>query len=341
MPILFEGPVEPEAPEEPKAPRPTDVPAPRRRGEFAPAVATHTASAAELLANASAIQAQRVASVFEGVNDTALYQVPDTLVWTGVQENSTVLTASVNDAASFFASIYGGDNLAAFMTADVFGDPVQTERTMATLAYLRGFATTAYARDGTPIFQAGGSGSQERGMELLRQVLANSGSTAGLTEAERAQVGTLAQTLYTNLQTLPDTGTSLAFKTAVAVGATHDVTLALSADEVATLERYVQAELGQLGGLRQTGETPTLASVGIEQVRQLNDGVIVLDRDFAKANPAEAYAVETWLHQNYPELEIQYDRQGVVGSLLDKFGMGVDYLTAPIAAGAMQLKEFG
>ncbi len=296
----------------------------------------------EVFADRALLSAHRTNEIYrDHVSDTSLYNAPDTTFWTAGVRQDPATTAVTDEVLKFFASVYGSEDLAAFLAAELLPEP-QRAATYAALAQLRQNQGALAQYQPQVNYQPGRSVAREYTDDELTQLALAGDQTVieGLGVADKARLAGIADDFLTSLQDLPDMGLAEDIKRAVYIGTRGASNVALSRQDVALLEQ-VKERLGGLNFGGTTAETPEFASVGIEQVRQLGEGVIVLDVDWAKKNIAEAYAVKTWLEMNHPEMEIQFGREGIWGSVLDKISMPVDYVTAPLGAGLHQLSEFG
>lgn len=293
-------------------------------------------------ADALAVGAHQLVQTFKNLRpEVILPKVPDSVYWATAVKAEPALAYVEQDVTQFLGTIYGGDHLAAAMSAQLFRNPEQREYAMQVLARLRNAPQLTlaqaggYARGLSPSFTSqyalGTSGLSDE--ELIRKVMEDPDYINQITPRDKSRVSGLAAEVLASLQELPqDAGLVQAFNRAMAVGATGDARFAVTPEQIELFRTMAPKEMGELGGLRQTGETPTLSSIGIEQVRQLGEGVYVLNSEWARIDPAGAYAIKLLIEQEDPGAQIQWDRNGIVGSFFDKWGSTVDLVTAPFMA---------
>jgi hypothetical protein len=290
------------------------------------------------LADRIILSAERTKAIYrDSVSDSTIYHAPDTTYHSAAVQNDAVTTEITNEVTSFFAQVYGNEYMAQLIAAENLPEPMRS-KSIAAMRYLAGLTPDVTAATVRVPFSSSPTATNPQ--ELIEQALADPSAVGNMGREDQVQVRSVAAELVSTLEELPDQGIAGDIKRAIAIGTSGNYRLALTEDDIATLKTVV----GQLQGLKLGGTTEEITyapgrDVGIEQVRQLGEGVIVLDLDDAKADPARAFAVRTYLEQNFPELDIQYGREGIWGSLVDKISMPLDYVSAPFGAALRQLGE--
>ncbi len=295
------------------------------------------------VANATQVSGYRMKEVFDvGVkHESTVAAIPDTLAYTAGVKNDLVTTSVAEEYMQFLAGAVGGENLSAFVSAELLSNTEMRENTIATLNALRG---TTYGQHA--IGRAPQPGQVHTDQELAELATQGPDAIQNLPIGDKVRMVGIADDLLKSMNALPDTGQqTAALQRAIAVGQTGDISIALSPEQIALLDK-VRGEFNQLGGLRQTGESKPLAGIGIEQVSQKGGHLVVFNQEWTKAHPDEAFAAKLALEAEYPDLQVEMganDRgiAGIPGWILNKFGTAVDYVSAPVGAGLQQFNEYG
>lgn len=309
---------------------------------------THEFMKSELADNMS-FDAEYLSFAFERASRSSVEHFPTVMAHVGAQQGDPQLVGAVSEADNFLTQLYGADDLGPFLSTFVINPEVSAEKTRNILTDITGVQYGGWltgttlpesqdalenlltAADPIAAFKALDADTQA-GVHILAQNLLASGATVNERVFKAHEIlnsGEYAPTLSeSDLRRVREI---MVVAEDTAPGRTSD----LNDYTEQRRQKFIAAHPDQAN----VDEGTLNRMLGIDQYRAIEDGILVIDRDWAEQYPDKASALKVYLEQQYPDVELQVGRDGIVGSALDGFGRVIENIAAPVGSAWKQVSE--
>jgi len=273
-------------------------------------------------ADRNLVRSEVIKDIFNRETEDTIAYAPETFLYTAGELADGTLSHTVGESLHWLASQYGPDYVAPWLQSFYITSDVSAAKTRALLLEIAG--SNIDPRSDTPVAARTTGTSQD----LLQQVIEAPDPMARfrqLSPQNQLNVSRLAAEISASGERALQEGEQ-DLSTALTVYSTGRYGLVLSPTEQVALDALV-AEIPKIPAGETTDlndRADTLASIGVDQVRAIENGVIVLDREWAENNPADFAGVVSYLEQRHPDVAIQVGREGVVGTVLNLIGEPAD-----------------
>jgi hypothetical protein len=279
------------------------------------------------------LKSELIKDIYANETEAIIAKAPEMFIHAGTELLDANLTHTLGESLHWLSTQYGDDYVSPWLQTYMVTDSQSAAKTRALIEQI------AMEDVGPATIGAGGVTSRAYASDALQRILAGEIDFNDLPANEQLAVQNLAVTIRSQGEQVAATGTDNISK-ALWIHSSGDYGMALTTDETQAIDEIIK-----LGTFLGPGKTNDLTrevqdQLGIDQIQAIDDGVLVLDEEWAVENPDELAAIGAYLEQRYPDVRIKVGRQGIVGSALDLIGEPADLVGSYIGAGLNQVSEF-